>query len=119
MTNGWPAGVIDHINGHRSDNRFSNLRCVPVALNRQNTLYQASSASGLKGVVLHGKKYRATIQTSGVRQVLGRFDTAEEAHAAYLNARAALHSVPILYVNALAAPNPTAMDAAKKCVEIA
>lgn len=32
----WPVGVIDHINGDKSDNRVENLRDVPQAVNTQN-----------------------------------------------------------------------------------
>lgn len=32
----FPDGVIDHINGERSDNRIENLRDVPNRVNRQN-----------------------------------------------------------------------------------
>jgi hypothetical protein len=37
------------------------------------------------------KKYEARIQVQGTYKYLGLFDTAEEAHAAYLTAKRAAH----------------------------
>lgn len=90
----WPCGRIDHINGDRSDNRIANLRVVSAAVNQQNRRRaQSNNKTGMLGV----HKYKNTgrfisrIKT-GKRQIsLGVFDTAEEAHAVYLNAKRQLH----------------------------
>ena len=37
MEGRWPEGVIDHINGHKQDNRWSNLRHVTRELNLVNS----------------------------------------------------------------------------------
>lgn len=80
-----PVGVIDHINGNRSDNRICNLRDVDQATNAGN-LRKAKRTNkvGLLGVtkcVSHGRTFfKATI-------VIGSFKTAAEAHRAYLDAR--------------------------------
>ena len=92
----WPAGEVDHINGQRSDNRMSNLRDVPRVTNSENfRIARRSNKTGLLGVTSPGKqdkRYTATITAGGKRKTLGRFDTPEEAHAAYLEAKRQLHA---------------------------
>lgn len=87
----WPAGHIDHINGNRSDNRIANLRDVTALENRQN-IRKANSATGFLGVYKLRDKFVALIghQYKNIR--LGAFDTAEEAHEAYLTAKRRLHA---------------------------
>jgi hypothetical protein len=88
----WPDDQIDHINGDRADNRIVNLRDVPRAINQQN-LRRASkyNCSGLLGVSKHNARWRARIQTEGVVVRLGTFDTAQQAHEAYLAAKRQMH----------------------------
>jgi len=90
----WPADQIDHINGARTDNRICNLRAVSHAQNNQNIRKaQANNKCGFLGVVWNEKnrKWRAKIKANGRALHLGYFDAAEEAHAAYLKAKAELH----------------------------
>jgi len=90
----WPE-VIDHINGDRSDNRIANLRNVTQSENMQNLKKApASSKSGLLGAHRFGrsKKWTARIRIGGVSVRLGSYDTAEEAHASYMAAKAQHHS---------------------------
>ncbi len=83
-TNRWPAGVIDHVNGDRSDNRFCNLRDVSV---RQNCVNRHDVAEDhLPGTTKSGSVWRAQITLEGKHKHLGTFWTKEEAHQAYLNA---------------------------------
>lgn len=91
-----PAGmVIDHINGIRADNRLSNLRCVTQQVNTQNRRKPSShNKVGLLGVrrMRGTNRFTAEIKDAeGVVHHLGGFATAEEAHAAYLAAKAVLH----------------------------
>lgn len=90
----WPSGDIDHINGVRDDNRIENLRDVSRSANLQNQR-QASrnNKCGMLGVSLHKEtgKFVAQIMAGRKQKYLGLFDTAEEAHAAYLRAKAELH----------------------------
>jgi len=41
---------IDHINGIRTDNRFENLRCIPLKGQRRNAAKRQDNASGVQGV---------------------------------------------------------------------
>ena len=89
-----PNGVIDHINGIKTDNRISNLRDVDVATNIQNRkTAPVSSKSGLLGA--HYKPnlgYFSSKIRDGRRVItLGYFKTAEEAHAAYLERKRIIH----------------------------
>jgi len=88
----WPAGILDHINGERDDNRVSNLREVTASENAQNKRRARSdNSTGILGVTIDYKKYRAQIRVNGKSTHLGSFSTAEEASAAYLEAKRRLH----------------------------
>jgi hypothetical protein len=89
----WPSGQIDHINGVRDDNRIANLRDVGQEVNLQNHRQaRASSKTGLLGVsAVPGDKFIARIKSGGVKVHLGTFATADDAHAAYVLAKRALH----------------------------
>jgi hypothetical protein len=90
----WPSGQIDHINGIRWDNRYSNLRDVPEVVNHQNRQAKANNYSGLLGVSWYAnrQKWGASIKPPGAkRKHLGLFPTKEEAHAAYLAAKRVMH----------------------------
>lgn len=90
----WPCGEIDHINGDRSDNRMANLRVVDRCGNSQNRkAAHRDSSHGFLGAswnVQH-KRWQAKIVAQKVRHHLGYFDTAEAAHAAYMQAKQRLH----------------------------
>ena len=90
----WPK-IIDHINGDRADNRIKNLRNVTQIENMQN-LKRApvTSKSGLLGAHkgTRCKRWYARIRINGISTKLGLFDTAEEAHAAYMAAKRVHHS---------------------------
>ena len=90
----WPADLIDHINGLRDDNRIVNLREATAAENQQNRTANANNASGFMGVYWHKRdcKWRSHIKIEGRVKHLGCFDTPETASAAYLDAKAELHT---------------------------
>ena len=92
MTGAWPLGVIDHINGDTSDNRWANLRDVPHAVNCENQRNaRRSNASGYLGVTMFKGRPRASIRVKRKLLHLGTFDTVEQAHEAYLAAKRRLH----------------------------
>jgi hypothetical protein len=91
----WPTGEVDHVDGNRANNRFSNLRDVPSQTNRENQRRaHADGTSGLLGVTWrqHAKKWSASICVDGNRMHLGYRQTKEEAHSLYLEAKRRLHS---------------------------
>lgn len=90
-TGEWPAGEIDHINGIRSDNRLANLRDVPRQINCHNR-HAVRAASGILGVSFKANKWEAKIAVNRRQIHLGRFQTKEEARAAYLAAKRIHHA---------------------------
>ena len=86
MMGHWPPYEVDHINRNRSDDRWCNLRLATKFQNHGNAVYP--NRSGFKGVCWEAKrnKFKAYIQIEGRSIHLGRFDTAEEAAAAYIKA---------------------------------
>ena len=97
MTGSWPTNDIDHINGTRDDNRFSNLREATRSENMQNikpgTIY---NCTGYMGVYRNREKFISRITINGVRKNLGTFDTPEEASEAYLKAKIELHPYSVI-----------------------
>lgn len=96
VTGEWPKHFIDHLNGDASDNRWVNLRDVPHAINTQNRrTARAGARVGLLGVHVKPKctlnPYTAVVTLNGKRKHLGMFPTAEQAHAAYVEAKRLLH----------------------------
>lgn len=95
VTGDWPLMQIDHFNGEKKDNRFSNLRDVNSNINAQNMRKANSrSMSGLLGVKKSacGSRWEANISFDGRHLHLGSFGSAEEASAAYIAAKRKHHS---------------------------
>jgi hypothetical protein len=90
----WPAAQLDHINGDQTDNRIANLREATDADNRQNVSIRKDNRTGLIGVtkVRGCERWSARIKIDRKAKYLGCFDSPEKAHAAYLAAKASLHS---------------------------
>ena len=89
----WPVLGLDHRDGDPSNNRLSNLREATKSENAQNQkpvrstgVFFDAATRGLK------RRFRANIGVNGKQIGLGSFSTHEEAHAAYLAAKARLHT---------------------------
>lgn len=82
----WPKHQIDHINGDRADNRLANLREATHSENQQNRHTTRGNKTGFRGVFVHGPtgKFVAQCRHMKRRHHIGSFDTAAEAHAAYV-----------------------------------
>ena len=80
---------VDHINGIRHDNRLENLRLVN---NQQNQWNRTKT----KGDYLNkrDRKWSAQIAIDGKKIHIGYFDSEEEAHNSYLEAKSRLHIIP-------------------------
>jgi hypothetical protein len=82
-----PESEIDHIDGDRANNRWSNLRPVTPAQNKWNskTRKAPNKTSRYKGVHLIKKSnlWRAKIQSNSAATELGLFQTEELAAKAY------------------------------------
>ena len=74
----WPAHIIDHINGIKTDNRLDNLQDVTQNKNIQKA-NRKLAASGFRNVKKVGNRYRAQIEVKGKTVHLGTFDTGEQA----------------------------------------
>lgn len=80
-----PKGFeIDHINGERSDNRWSNLRQVSRRQNNYNLGISKRNISGTKGVswIARNNKWLARLKVDGRIIHLGEFDLLSDAVAA-------------------------------------
>ena len=69
---------VDHINGIPSDNRVENLRWANRTIQALNRKFNGWTYSK------RYKKYKAQCTISGVRHVIGWFNSSDEAHAAYV-----------------------------------
>lgn len=87
-----PTGVIDHINGDKLDNRIANLRDCTSGQNLQNQR-RAQGSNGLLGAHWHKATgtWQSQIKVNKKQKHLGYFDTPEDAHAAYIDAKRRLH----------------------------
>lgn len=93
VTGEWPRGQIDHIDGNRANNKFANLREATASMNAQNLHAANKSNKSTKtlGVTKKRDKYQAQIQHNRTGIYLGVFQSKEDAHEAYIEAKRKIH----------------------------
>jgi hypothetical protein len=81
MTGEWLPGGVDHHEGVRADNRFSELRKAGVSENNCNKAKQRNNKSGVPGVFFNNqrRKWEADISKEGRRVWRKFFPTLDEA----------------------------------------
>lgn len=84
MMGEWPAEQVDHINGCRSDNRWSNLRPCSNAQNSLNRRKYRNNSSSVTGVywIKRSQRWAASIDIRGTRVSLGNFNVLADAATA-------------------------------------
>ena len=85
-----PSKQIDHANRCKDDNRIENLRECTNAENCQNRR-PVKNKLGLTGVYYDRGGYIARITINDRRIYLGKYSTAQLAHAAYVRAKRQYH----------------------------
>lgn len=88
VTGEWPDGEVDHIDGNRLNNKFSNLRVTDRKTNSRNRQFN-------RGYMRHGRGWKATICVDGKTLYLGVHATEAEARAAYVAAKLQHHGVVV------------------------
>lgn len=95
----WPSSEIDHADGNTLNNAPANLRLCTRTQNNFNS-QRPTGESGLKGAYLDKRSLRwySKIQLGGLVTHLGMFNTAQEAHEAFM-AAVELHHGKFAYHN--------------------
>ena len=92
MNGRLPIGLVDHINGIRSDNRWINLREATNSINQQNKKQaNTNSTTGSLGVTKSGKGFRAIVGFNNKNYYSPNYNTLVEASAAYFAMKKLLH----------------------------
>lgn len=90
----FPTSDLDHIDGDRDNNRIANLRLATKTENSRNRRVAPDNATGFKGVTRATgckSRFQAHIGIERRLKYLGSFGSAEEAHAAYVEAAKSLY----------------------------
>lgn len=81
MTGKWPNNMIDHEDGIKSNNKWSNLRLVNNSGNQKNAKLSTRNKTGYVGVSFckNTNKYKSFIMDNKSKIHLGYFDKLEDA----------------------------------------
>jgi len=93
MTGSIPE-QIDHIDCVRHNNRWNNLRVANGFINAQNRRHIKGVTNLIGASPKHGRfcaQIGITVEGKKIKKHLGMFDTPEDAHYAYVQAKRALH----------------------------
>lgn len=82
---------VDHKNGIKTDNRWSNLRAATRSQNAANTPSKKNANTGYRGVVPWGKGFVATVSKDNKVHRSERFDNPEDAYKEYCRMSKELH----------------------------
>ena len=91
MHHGFIPEMVDHINGHKSDNRIENLRAATRSENFCNAKTRKNNTSGIKGVEKHQNGWRVRIHKDKKSYEGGVYKTIEEASNAIKLLRSSIH----------------------------
>jgi len=84
----WPSPMIDHINGDSTDDRLCNLREATGTQNAWNHRPHSKKSALPMGVrAVSSGRFASRITVHKKQIHMGTFDTPEEAHTRYLEAR--------------------------------
>lgn len=87
MNGKFPTEVTDHKDCNGLNNKWNNLREATHSQNNGNIRTHTDNKSGIKGVIFHKGKWRATIaREKNKTKHLGTFSTKELARNAYVKA---------------------------------
>jgi hypothetical protein len=92
MTGQDPVDQIDHADGDKLNNCWSNLRSASRGQNLYNSKLRSDNPSGVKGVRLtRDGRWLARITVNGEQLYLGLYDSIELAAKAVKQARSKMH----------------------------
>lgn len=82
-------GYVDHIDGDKGNNVFSNLRLCTPSQNSKNSKIPNHNTSGVKNVIWESqvKKWRVRLSIKGRQKHIGLYRTLEDAKASAIQAR--------------------------------
>lgn len=84
VTGEWPPRRLDHEDGSGGNNKWRNLRLSTASQNGGNSRNSKNNTTGFKGVTPHKGRFRAQITVNRKVSHIGVYDTAQQAHEAYM-----------------------------------
>lgn len=93
MTGKWPTCLIDHKDRDKQNDAWLNLREANYCESTHNRILPVGQSGhrGVRRIPSNPHRWEARIAVGNSRMTLGAYDSAEEAHKAYLAASEKLH----------------------------